>query len=56
MTSRKAPRERIPWYPPVRAEACSGCEPKCPAGAIRFPDMETISDLIKKLRDNLRRS
>lgn len=92
MTSRKVPRERIPWYPPVRAEACSGCrvcfefcqhgayawdgarnvavverpfnclvgcsgcEPKCPAGAICFPDMETISDLIKKLRDNLRRS
>jgi CDP-4-dehydro-6-deoxyglucose reductase, E3 len=29
---------------------CSGCEGKCPAGAISFPDMEETSDLIKKLR------
>jgi NAD-dependent dihydropyrimidine dehydrogenase PreA subunit len=32
---------------------CSGCEPKCPAGAISFPDHETISDLIRKLRAEL---
>jgi NAD-dependent dihydropyrimidine dehydrogenase PreA subunit len=34
---------------------CSGCEPKCPAGAISFPDHESISDLIRKLREELRK-
>jgi NAD-dependent dihydropyrimidine dehydrogenase PreA subunit len=33
---------------------CSGCEPKCPAGAISFPDMDEISELIRKLRAQMR--
>ena len=44
----------------VRVEApfhclvgCNGCEDKCAAGAITFPDQETISDLIKKIRAEL---
>lgn len=92
MTAKRIPREKIPWYPRIRAEACNGCrvcfefcqhsvyaweeatdrpvverpfsclvgcrgcEPKCPAGAISFPDDETISDLIKKLREESRKS
>jgi len=32
---------------------CSGCEPKCPAGAIGFPDVDGISELIRRLRQEL---
>jgi NAD-dependent dihydropyrimidine dehydrogenase PreA subunit len=35
---------------------CGGCEPKCPAGAISFPDHETINDLITKLREELNKA
>jgi NAD-dependent dihydropyrimidine dehydrogenase PreA subunit len=35
---------------------CSGCEPKCPAGAISFPDLDATSELIRKLREELRGS
>ena len=92
MTAKRVPREKIPWFPTVDTERCTGCrvcfafcqhgvyawddemnvamvrrpfnclvgccgcEPKCPAGAISFPDMETISDLIKRLRAELGRS
>jgi NAD-dependent dihydropyrimidine dehydrogenase PreA subunit len=87
MTSKRVPREEIPWHPTVKPETCtgcraclefcqhavfawdearhiavvrqpfnclvgcSGCEPKCPSGAISFPDVEEIAALIRKLRE-----
>ena len=30
---------------------CTGCEDKCAAGAISFPDMYEIAELLRKLRN-----
>jgi ferredoxin len=35
---------------------CNGCEGQCPAGAISFPDIAEIAALIRKLREESRRS
>jgi len=92
MTAKRVPREKIPWFPTVDPErctgcricfefcqhgvyawddekniavvsqpfnclvGCAGCEPKCPAGAISFPEMEAISDLIRKIREELKKA
>ena len=86
MALMSIPREKIPWFPRVDADRCTGCrvcldfcphgvyareEEKttvrvdrpyecvvgcsnclglCPTGAISFPDLEGISDLIRRLR------
>jgi NAD-dependent dihydropyrimidine dehydrogenase PreA subunit len=33
---------------------CKGCEDKCPAGAISFPDMDELAALIRKLRAEMK--
>jgi NAD-dependent dihydropyrimidine dehydrogenase PreA subunit len=33
---------------------CNGCEPQCPAGAVSFPDAGAISELIRKLRADMK--
>jgi NAD-dependent dihydropyrimidine dehydrogenase PreA subunit len=40
-----------PLHCPV---GCSGCQPKCPAGAIAFPDLDETSALIRRLRAELK--
>ncbi|MGQ9559721.1 MAG: 4Fe-4S dicluster domain-containing protein [Candidatus Oleimicrobiaceae bacterium] len=84
---RDIPREKIPWFPTVDYDACTGdqecfnfcknevfrwdegsnrpvvenpyncvlgcsaCANICPAGAITFPSLEDIRQLIRKLRE-----
>lgn len=86
MTPHPVPRERIPWFPTIDGEmctgcracleycqhsvyawnedtsavevrlpyqcvvGCSGCEDKCAARAITFPDMFEVAEIIRKLR------
>ncbi len=33
---------------------CNGCEPQCPAGAVSFPDVDAVSELIRKLRADMK--
>jgi len=35
---------------------CSGCEGQCPAGAISFPDLEAFNEIVRKLREELRKA
>jgi NAD-dependent dihydropyrimidine dehydrogenase PreA subunit len=30
---------------------CNGCEPECSKGAISFPDIDAIQEIIRKLRE-----
>jgi NAD-dependent dihydropyrimidine dehydrogenase PreA subunit len=30
---------------------CNGCQPLCPPGAIFFPDIDAIQEIIRKLRE-----
>ncbi len=30
---------------------CTGCQPLCPLGAISFPDIDSIQEIIRKLRE-----
>lgn len=86
MPLKPVPREKVPWYPSVdedkctgcricvdycgyrvyifnetteKAEVrnpfgcvvgCTGCQPLCAAGAISFPDLEAVHEIIRKLR------
>ena len=87
MTPKIIPREKIPWFPKIDANRCTGCracpdfcphgvylwdEEKslvrverpyecvvgcnnclglCGPGAISFPDLEAITEIIRKLRE-----
>ncbi len=86
MPAPNVPREKIPWFPTVDPElctgcrvcfefchqgvydwdaerpaavvarpyqcvvGCSGCQDKCAAGAITFPDLEEIAALLRRMR------
>ncbi|MCX6559266.1 MAG: 4Fe-4S binding protein [Candidatus Aminicenantes bacterium] len=88
MKTKNVPREKIPWFPAVDADKCTGCdicadfcphgvyekgvdspvvivrnpyacvvgcnncENRCPEKAISFPDLEVISEVIRRLRED----